>query len=129
MFEEKFQCKAKELFECFSKIELVKAFTRGDVKLDFKKDGEFVLFGGNISGKFTEIIPDKKIAQTWRYKQWPAGHYSNVELDFDEKEDHTVLRLTQALVPSNEFDSTNANWQRYYFESIRATFGFGSYLY
>lgn len=89
----------------------------------------FDLFGGNISGKFTEIVPSKKIAQTWRYKQWPTGHYSNVEMEFEEKEDHTVLKLKQTLVPTNEFDSTNANWQRYYFESIRSTFGFGSFLY
>ena len=50
-------------------------------------------------------------------------------MEFEEKEDHTVLKLKQTLVPSNEYDSTNGNWQRYYFESIRQTFGFGSFLY
>jgi len=129
IFEEKFQCKANELFDCWSKVELMTAFTRGEVKLDFSKNGEFVLFGGNITGKFLEIVPNKKIVQTWRYKQWPTGHFSNVELDFEEKEDHTLLKLKQTLVPSNEYDSTNSNWQRYYFESIRSTFGFGSFLY
>lgn len=89
----------------------------------------FVFFGGNISGKFTEIIPSKKIAQTWRYKQWPDGHFSNVEMEFEEKDDHTVLKLKQTLVPTNEYETTNQNWQRYYFESIRQTFGFGSFLY
>lgn len=39
-FDEKFQCASKELFDCFSKIELMTAFTRGDVKLDFVKNGE-----------------------------------------------------------------------------------------
>lgn len=89
----------------------------------------FTLFGGNIEGKFTEISPNKKIAQTWRYKQWPAGHFSEVELEFEEREDHTLLKLKQTLVPSNEYDTTRNNWQRYYFDSIRATFGFGSFLY
>lgn len=42
IFEEKFQCKANELFDVFSKLELMTAFTRGDVKLDFKKNGEWV---------------------------------------------------------------------------------------
>lgn len=40
IFEEKFQCKADALYDCFSKLELVTAFTRGDVKLDFTKNGE-----------------------------------------------------------------------------------------
>lgn len=89
----------------------------------------FALFGGNISGKFTEIVPHKKIGQTWRYTQWPSGHFSNVELEFEEKDDHTLLNLKQTLVPSNEYESTMNNWSRYYFDSIRATFGFGSFLY
>lgn len=89
----------------------------------------YSLFGGNITGKFTEIVPNKKICQTWRYKPWPTGHFSNVEMEFEEKEDHSVLKLKQTLVPISEYDSTNANWQRYYFESIRQTFGFGSFLY
>lgn len=38
--EEKFQCKAKELFDCFAKIELVQVFTRDAAKLDFTKNGE-----------------------------------------------------------------------------------------
>lgn len=50
-------------------------------------------------------------------------------MEFEEKDDHTVLKLKQTLVPISEYDSTNANWQRYYFESIRQTFGFGSFLY
>lgn len=129
VLEEKFTCKVNELFDCFSKTELMTAFTRGDVKLDFRKSGEFVLFGGNISGKFLEIVPNKKISQTWRYKGWVTGHYSTVDLEFEEKEDHSVIKLKQTLVPSSEYEHTQVNWQRYYFDSIRATFGFGSFLY
>lgn len=38
--EEKFQCKANELFDCFGKIELVQAFTRDAAKVEFTKNGE-----------------------------------------------------------------------------------------
>ncbi|KAG5682719.1 hypothetical protein PVAND_012053 [Polypedilum vanderplanki] len=129
ILEEKFQCKSNELWDCFSKVELLSAFTKSDAKLNFEKNGEFILFGGNIVGRFTEIIPNKRISQTWRYSGWPTGHFSNVQLDFEEKEDHTLLQLKQTLIPSNEYESTNINWQRYYFDSIRATFGFGSFLF
>lgn len=40
ILEEKFQCKVNELWDVFSKVELMTAFTRGDVKLDFSKNGE-----------------------------------------------------------------------------------------
>uniref|UniRef100_U5EP77 Putative response to stress n=1 Tax=Corethrella appendiculata TaxID=1370023 RepID=U5EP77_9DIPT len=128
-FAEKFQCTAKELYEALTRVDMVTAFTRGHVKLDLYKGGEFVLFGGNISGKFDEIVPNKKITQTWRYKQWPTGHYSNVVMEFEQMDDHTVLKLTQTLVPSSEAEQTTQNWNRYYFESIRQAFGFGSFLY
>jgi activator of HSP90 ATPase len=65
----------------------------------------------------------------WRVKQWPSGHFSNVEITIEEKEDHTLLKLKQTLVPSNEAESTEKNWQRYYFTPIKQTFNFGSFLY
>lgn len=126
---EKFQCRANELYDALTRTDMVTAFTRGHVKLELFSGGEFVYFGGNVSGQFKEIIPNKKITQTWRLKQWPSGHYSNVVMEFDEKEDHTVLKLTQTLIPSAEFEATKANWTRYYWDSVRSAFGFGSFLY
>lgn len=127
--QERFQCRAHELYEALTKKEMVAAFTRGDVKCDSQKGGEFQLFGGNISGKFEELIPHSKITQQWRYKQWPAGHHSHVTLELEEKDDHTELKLTQTQVPAAEIETTQQNWSRYYFESIKRTFGFGAFLY
>lgn len=38
--EEKFQCKAHELYDCLTKVELVQAFTRDSAKVDSTKNGE-----------------------------------------------------------------------------------------
>lgn len=45
----------------------------------------FALFGGNINGKFEELVPYTKITQSWRCNQWPTGHFSNVSFEFEEK--------------------------------------------
>lgn len=126
---ESFQCRANELFDALTQIHMVTAFTRGHVKLDLFQGGDFVFFGGNVCGKFGEIVPNKKITQTWRLKQWPDGHFSNVVMELEEKEDHTELKLTQTLIPTAEFEATKTNWSRYYWDSIRSAFGFGSFLY
>lgn len=89
----------------------------------------FVLFGGNISGKFEELVPGKKIRQSWRYKLWPSGHLSTVTMDLIEHDDHTELQLTQIGVPTADLDTTRNNWTQYYWNSIKQTFGFGSFLY
>ncbi|XP_044756789.1 activator of 90 kDa heat shock protein ATPase homolog 1 [Coccinella septempunctata] len=125
---QKFQCKASEFYDAMTRIEMVTAFTHGPVKLELFKNGKFELFGGNISGEFIELEPARKIVQKWRYKQWPSGHYSTVTLDIDEKSDHTEVSLVQTGVPSAEADITRGNWQRYYWDSMKKTFGFGSFI-
>lgn len=81
----KFQCTAQDFYDALTRIEMVTAFTRGHVKLDPVKGGKFELFGGNIVGKFNELVPAKKIVKQWRYKQWPDGHYSTVIINIDQK--------------------------------------------
>ncbi|XP_058833672.1 activator of 90 kDa heat shock protein ATPase homolog 1 [Topomyia yanbarensis] len=125
---ERFQCRANELYDALTRTDMVTAFTRGHVKLDLFKGGEFVYFGGNVSGAFDEIVPNEKITQTWRLKQWPSGHFSNVVMELKQMEDHTELKLTQTLIPAAEFEATKANWSRYYWDSIRSAFGFGTFL-
>nr|CAH7755003.1 unnamed protein product [Callosobruchus chinensis] len=82
---QKFQCTAEEFYDALTRLELVTAFTRGDVQLDLSKGGKFSLFGGNIIGLFDELVPAKKIVQQWRYKQWPEGHYSVVTININQK--------------------------------------------
>lgn len=126
---EKFICRAVDLYDAFTRPEMVAAFTQSsNIKMEPIKGGEFQLFGGNITGKFTELVPHSKISQQWRYKQWPSGHFSNVTIELDERDDHTELRLTQSGVPVNEVDTTKQNWGRYYFDGIKRAFGFGTFL-
>lgn len=125
---QKFQCKAQEFYNAMTRIEMVTAFTRGAVKLDPTKGGRFEMFGGNITGTFEELVPAKKIVQQWRYQQWPAGHFSTVTIDIIEKEDHTEVKVVQSNVPANEAEVTKQNWERYYWESMKRTFGFGAFI-
>lgn len=82
---ESFQCRGQEFYDALTRIEMVTAFTQGHVKMETEKGGKFALFGGNITGEFRELVPGKKIVQLWRYKQWPAEHFSEVTISIDEK--------------------------------------------
>jgi activator of HSP90 ATPase len=35
--------------------------------------GTFSIFGGVIAGRHIELIPDERIVQAWREKDWPLG--------------------------------------------------------
>lgn len=97
---QKFQCKAEEFYNAMTRIEMVTAFTRGPVKIDPVKGGKFELFRGNITGTFEELIPGKKIVQSWRYKQWPEGHYSTVTININEKVKLLFLTLGELTMNS-----------------------------
>ena len=72
---------------------------------------------------------DKRIEMKWRFKTWPAEHYSNVVLELSEKEDRTELSVRQTGIPEADYDRTVQGWNQYYWESIKVTFGFGAHIY
>lgn len=108
---------------------MVRAFSHSsNLVYEPEKNGKFALFDSNITGHFTELSPYKRIVMYWRNKRWPDEHYSLVSLEFNEKEDHTVLTLTQSAIPHNFLENTEEGWKNFYFNSIRQTFGYGSRL-
>ncbi|KAK5987820.1 hypothetical protein PT974_11954 [Cladobotryum mycophilum] len=124
---EEFRTTAEEMYETFVDPQRLAAFTRSPLRLfeGAKKGGKFQLFDGNVSGEYLELEKPKKIVQSWRLNQWPAGHYSKLNIEFDQNDvDHvTVMRVTWEGVPVGQEDVTKRNWSEYYVRSIKQTFG------
>jgi len=59
----------------------------------------------------------------WRFKSWPAEHYSTVTLDLIQKNEFALLKLTQTGIPADEFEKTQEGWKNHYWRSIRQRFG------
>lgn len=78
-----------------------------------------------LSGEITKIEINKRIEMQWRLQNWPASHFSNVSINFEQKDDGTLVSLEQTLVPAEFSNSTTDGWRRYYFSAIKATFGMG----
>ena len=125
---EEFRTTAAELYETFTSPDRLAAFTRAPPKVfeGAHVGGRFELFGGNVSGKFTVLEKPAKIVQQWRLAQWPDGHYSNLDIQFDQNEVDavTVMRVTWEGVPVGQEEVTRRNWGEYYVRSIKTTFGY-----
>ncbi|XP_059481125.1 activator of 90 kDa heat shock protein ATPase homolog 1 [Neocloeon triangulifer] len=121
-------CPINEAYKCFTEQRMVEAFTRGPVKMEAKPRGKFELFNGNIFGEFIELEENLKVKQYWQNKSWPSGVRSIVELTFDEEPEGTSIVLKHSGIPSSELDATKQGWEQYYWNPIKATFGFGSFL-
>ncbi|KAJ1664973.1 Co-chaperone [Coemansia sp. RSA 1813] len=117
------KCSATDLFAILTDPQRVSVWTRAAAVIEPKEGTHFKLFGGHIEGKITKLEPGKLIQQTWRVGSWPADHYSNVTFELEQLSSSTRLTLKQTNVPFNEEDATKANWDRYYWNSIKGTFG------
>lgn len=124
---EEFRAPASELYQTFTDPQRIAAFTRAAPKVweGAKKGGKFELFGGNVAGEYLELVEPTKIVQSWRLDQWPKGHYSRLEIEFDQNDvdNVTVMRVSWSGVPIGQEEVTKRNWGEYYVRSIKQTFG------
>ncbi len=114
-----FEASPHDVFEAFMDEEKHSKFTGSPAKISREKDGEFSIYNGSIQGKNIEIIQDKKIVQTWRYDDWPEGHYSTITLEFEEKEGKTEMTFTQVGVPDDKCEDIKQGWIDYYWEPMK----------
>ncbi|XP_071370554.1 activator of 90 kDa heat shock protein ATPase homolog 1-like isoform X2 [Centroberyx affinis] len=127
--KETFLTSPDELYRTFTNQEFVQVFTHAAAVVEDRRGGKFRLLDGNVSGEFTQLVPDEKIEMRWRFKTWPSEHHATVSLDLKDRGDETELRMECRGVPAAEEERTREGWRRYYFEAIKQTFGYGARLY
>lgn len=136
--QQEFRTTAENLFQTFTDPTRIAAFTRAPPK-KFSNTAsggaaqvgtEFEIFGGNVSGSYTQLDAPTSISQKWRLAQWPAGHYSTLKIKFEQNDVDavTIMRVDWEGVPIGQEEPTRRNWDEYYVRSIKTTFGFGTIL-
>ena len=128
---DEFRTTAEELYSTFTDPQRLAAFTRGPPR-QFEGShvgGKFSIFDGNVVGEFAKLEPHKQMVQKWRLAQWPEGHFSTLEINFDQNDVDgvTQMRVTWTGVPIGQEDVTKQNWEVYYVRSMKQTFGYVSF--
>ncbi|KAG8126368.1 putative AHA1 activator of heat shock 90 protein [Naja naja] len=119
----------EDLYRVFITQEMVQAFTHSSAVVEGDKGGKFQLLNGSVTGEFIELVSAKQIAMKWRFKSWPEGHFATIVLTFIDKGNETEVCLEGKGIPASEEERTKEGWQRYYFEGIKQTFGYGARLF
>ena len=97
------------------------AFTGDDAEIDRKIGGHFSVWGGYIEGTNLELMPDKKIVQSWRGSDWPEGHSSQATFRLEEAGGATTLSFEQTGVPEEFYEDIAQGWKDYYWEPMQET--------
>jgi activator of HSP90 ATPase len=105
-----FQTLAKELYTTFVDPARLAAWTRAQPNVNAREGGKYALFNGNVEGSFLALQENEKLVQTWRLKDWPAGHFAKLTLTFDQGLDGTNLRMVMEDVPLGTEEVVKTNF-------------------
>ena len=81
--------------------------------------GTFTLFGGVILGRHIELVPNERIVQAWREKDWSPGVFSIVRFQLDEQGLNTKLIFDHTGFPQGAAVHLAPGWWSHYWEPLQ----------
>jgi activator of HSP90 ATPase len=95
------------------------AFTGLAATIDPTPGGAFSMFGGLITGRNVELVPDQRIVQAWRPGHWDPGVYSIVHFELKPRGEELTLIFDHIGFPAGEHDHLDAGWRGHYWEPLK----------
>jgi activator of HSP90 ATPase len=80
--------------------------------------GSFTLFGGYITGRHLEMVPDQCLVQAWRAGSWKTGDYSIVKFTLSGEGVTCRLVLDHRGFPEGQGKSLAYGWGVHYWEPL-----------
>lgn len=94
-------------------------FTGAKAKISRKVNGKFTAYDGYIEGIHLDLVPDRKIVQSWRGSDWPEGHFSKATFSLKKVKDGARLTFAQRGVPDQHYDDIRQGWYDYYWKPMK----------
>jgi uncharacterized protein YndB with AHSA1/START domain len=82
--------------------------------IDARPGGAFALFGGYISGRNLELVPNARLVQAWRAGNWPPGLYSIAEIALFTNGSGTRIVFDHRGFPNDDADHLAEGWHGNY---------------
>lgn len=111
-----------EVYEALMDSKKHAKFTGQPAQISREIGAECRAYDGWVEATNVELIPDEKIVQKWRGKDWPEGHYSMATFSFKAKDDGTELDFLQSAIPESEYDHITTGWKDNYWDPMKKMF-------
>jgi activator of HSP90 ATPase len=109
----------QELYNLLMDSALHAAFTGDEATISPEVGGDYSAYGGYSTGKNIELVPGKRIVQTWRASDWPEDVESTCMYEFEQIGNDAIIKFTQTGVPYDQEESITQGWIDFYWEPIR----------
>ncbi len=117
-----FKASAHDVYEALMDSKQHSKFTGGTAKIGRKVGGKFSVFDGYAVGKNLELIPDKKIVQTWRAADWQEGELSQVSFEILPLKSGCNLKFTHRNLPERHYSAIKQGWNDFYWLPMKKMF-------
>jgi activator of HSP90 ATPase len=114
-----FQASPHDIYEILMDPGKHSILTGSNVKVERKVGSRFSVYDGDIQGENLELIPDRKIIQSWRYADWPRNHYSKVTFSLKAASNGTLLSFRQTGIPEKYYEEIKQGWKDYYWNPMK----------
>jgi activator of HSP90 ATPase len=93
-------------------------FTPTSASIDPVVGGAFSLFDGIIYGRILELVPNQRIVEAWRVKDWPAGVYSIARFELKAQGSETQVIFDHIGFPEGLKQHLSTGWQQHYWDAL-----------
>jgi uncharacterized protein YndB with AHSA1/START domain len=118
--DETYQVKAPidKVWHALTDAALIDKWNAGPAKFDAKEGGKFSLWGGDIHGTNTKLVPNELLEQDWYGHDSPDQCYK-VSFALSSNDGITTIHLVHSDVSDNEAEDFRNGWKDYYFDPIK----------
>ena len=114
-----FKASLHEVYEALMDSRKHAKFTGEKARISRKVGGKFMAYGGYIEGINLDLVPGRKIVQSWRGSDWPKGYLSKVSFSLKKVNSGTRLIFRQSGVPDQYYKNINQGWRDYYWNPMK----------
>ncbi|HTB93819.1 MAG TPA: SRPBCC domain-containing protein [Candidatus Sulfotelmatobacter sp.] len=132
-----FKASRKRVYEALTEtnqfakvVELSAAMKSGGMKagatpvtVSREAGGVFAAFGGYITGRQVELVPNERIVQVWRAGSWDAGSYSIAKFVLVELGAETKIKFDHTGFPKGQAEHLAEGWRVNYWEPLAKYLG------
>ncbi len=112
-----------EVYDAWLSSEAHSEMTGGEAEMSDQVGAKFSAWDGYISGVNVELVPAKRIVQTWRTTQFGASDPdSTIEVTLAPDPAGCHLTLRHSGVPDGQTSYELGGWQNHYFEPMQVYF-------
>src|SRR5260370_42005237 len=129
--EHVFKASRKRVYEAlteasqFNKVVLLTDAMKSDMtpgmrptEISREAGGAFALFGGYVTGRHLELVPNERIVQAWRAGGWDPGDYSIAKFQLVEQGAGTKIVFDHTGFPKGKAEHLAEGWRINYWEPL-----------